>query len=82
MASVAEAVKATSVPTMIEASIDADFGCGAACVSALYGLGALVLMSVGNFLAGAPLRIPVELRNRHNSACMLLQGGKGLVLGY
>ena len=68
----AKTVKATPVFAMIKACIDADFGCGAASISALYGFGALMLMSVSNFLTRTPLRVPVKLGNRHDGACVLL----------
>ena len=68
----AKPVKATPVFTVIETCVDADFRCSAASIGALYRLGALVLVSVSDFLTRAPLRIPVKLSNRHDGACVLL----------
>ena len=75
----AETVKTTPVFAVIKACIDADFGCSAASISALYGFGALVLVPVGNFLTRAPLRVPVKLKYGHDGACVLLKSGKRLV---
>ena len=78
MAFLAKAMKATSVSAVIQVRAHVYFVGGTSCISALQRHASFVLVPVGDSLTWTALRIPVELRHRHDGSRVLEERGQGL----